>query len=193
MLLQKQHKMTSKEYLILERKSEYKNEYFNGEIFAMAGATREHNQISSNIIRVLGNYLIDSECSVFSSDMRIKIEAIEKYTYPDVVVMCSNSQFEEQDTLINPIVIMEILSTSTEGYDRGDKFSHYQFIESFMEYILISQYVYRVEKFLRQKDGTWIYSKYHNPKDVIKIESINFELPVSEIYRKVNIKPFLLG
>ncbi len=209
MLLNKKYKITPQEYLIAERLSESKNEYFNGEIFAMAGASMEHNQISSNIVRVLGNQLVESQCTVLANDMKIKIEAIEKYTYPDIVVVCGNGEFEQDkensddkaindeyerknDILLNPIVIMEILSASTEGYDRGDKFSHYQFIDSFIEYILISQYVCRVEKFIRQKDKTWIYSTYSNLEDTVKIESINCDLPVAEIYRKVNLKPFVL-
>lgn len=209
MLLNKKYKITPQEYLIAERLSESKNEYFNGEIFAMAGASMEHNQISSNIVRVLGNQLVESQCTVLANDMKIKIEAIEKYTYPDIVVVCGNGEFEqdkensddkaikdeyerENDILLNPIVIMEILSISTEGYDRGDKFSHYQFIDSFIEYILISQYVCRVEKFIRQKDKTWIYSTYSNLEDTVKIESINCDLPVADIYRKVNLKPFVL-
>ncbi len=209
MLLNKKYKITPQEYLIAERLSESKNEYFNGEIFAMAGASMEHNQISSNIVRVLGNQLVESQCTVLANDMKIKIEAIEKYTYPDIVVVCGNVEFEqdkensddkaikdeyerENDILLNPIVIMEILSISTEGYDRGDKFSHYQFIDSFIEYILISQYVCRVEKFIRQKDKTWIYSTYSNLEDTVKIESINCDLPVADIYRKVNLKPFVL-
>ena len=209
MLLNKKYKITPQEYLIAERLSESKNEYFNGEIFAKAGASMEHNQISSNIVRVLGNQLVESQCTVLANDMKIKIEAIEKYTYPDIVVVCGNVEFEqdkensddkaikdeyerENDILLNPIVIMEILSASTEGYDRGDKFSHYQFIDSFIEYLLISQYVCRVEKFIRQKDKTWIYSTYSNLEDTVKIESINCDLPVAEIYRKVNLKPFVL-
>lgn len=209
MLLNKKYKITPQEYLIAERLSESKNEYFNGEIFAMAGASMEHNQISSNIVRVLGNQLVESQCTVLANDMKIKIEAIEKYTYPDIVVVCGNGEFEQDkensddkaikdeyerknDILLNPIVIMEILSISTEGYDRGDKFSHYQFIDSFIEYILISQYVCRVEKFIRQKDKTWIYSTYSNLEDTVKIESINCDLPVADIYRKVNLKPFVL-
>lgn len=212
MHLHKKYKITADEYLNSERLSEFKSEYFNGEIFAMAGASREHNQISANIIRVLGNQLLESPCTVFSSDMKIKIEAIEKYTYPDIVVVCGNGEFEgemdaqeyerkegkeigknykgdkQNDILLNPLVVMEILSASTEAYDRGDKFSHYQYIESFVEYLLISQSLYRVEKFMRQKNGTWIYSNYQDIGDIVKIESISCELPVAEIYRKINLR-----
>ena len=220
MLLQEKKILSSEEYLALEREATIKSEYFNGELFAMAGASRDHNQISSNIVRLLGNELLEKQCSVFSSDMKVRIQDTEdkekdrenffsvrideitKYTYPDVVVVCKDEQNEEQneeqkyeqyedenkDVLLNPIVIVEILSDSTEAYDRGDKFLHYQLIDSFSEYILISQYACKVEKFSRQTDDTWIYSKYVNMEDIVHIESIECELPVSEIYRKVNFR-----
>ena len=189
MLLPKKAKITPKDYLASERQAETKSEYFDGETFAMAGASREHNQIASNIVRVLGNQLLEMPCSVFSSDMKVKIEKIEKYTYPDIVVVCEKEAFEDEhnDVLLNPIAIIEILSDSTEAYDRGDKFAHYQRLDSFVEYLLVSQYVCRVEKFHRRDDGTWIYSTYQTMEAVVEIESISCELPVSEIYRKVNL------
>ncbi len=189
MLLKEENKISPEEYLVSERKSEIRNEYFDGEIFAMAGASREHNQIASNIVRILGNQLLEKPCSVFSSDMKVKIKEIGKYTYPDIVVVCEKEEFENEnnDVLLNPVVIIEILSDSTEAYDRGDKFAHYQRLDSFVEYILISQYFWRVEKFTRQDDGTWIYSKYETDGNIVKIEAVNCELPVSEIYRKVNL------
>ena len=188
MPLKEKHKISPEEYLASERESETRNEYFDGEIFAMAGASREHNQISANIVRVLGNQLLEKPCSVYSSDMKVKIKEIEKYTYPDMVVVCEEEAFEDEnnDVLLNPIVIIEILSDSTEAYDRGEKFAHYQLLNSFKEYILVSQYLCRIEKFTRQDDETWIYSKYQSAEHVVKIEAVNCELPVSEIYRKVS-------
>jgi len=188
MLLQKKNEITSEEYLALERESEIKSEYFDGEIFAMAGASREHNKISTNIVRVLGNQLLEKPCSIFASDMKVKMKEIKKFTYPDIVVVCGNEEYDDEysDILINPIVIIEILSDSTEAYDRGDKFSHYQYISTFSEYILVSQYFRKVEKFLRQKDDTWIYSKYEKPEDIFNIESIKCDLPVHDVYREVN-------
>ncbi len=192
MLLQKKNGISPEEYLTAERESETKNEYFGGEIFAMAGASREHNQISANIVRVQGNLMIEKRCSVFSSDMKVKMREIGKYTYPDVVVVCGDEEYDDEhgDTLLNPIVIIEILSDSTEAYDRGDKFSHYQLIDTFSEYILVSQYLCKVEKFSRRKDGTWIYSKYERPEDTVSIESADCELPLSEIHRKVNFSEY---
>ncbi|MBF0202839.1 MAG: Uma2 family endonuclease [Desulfamplus sp.] len=192
MLLQEKTGITPEEYLALERESEIKNEYFGGEIFAMAGASSEHNKISTNIVRVLGNQLLEKPCNIFSSDMKVKMKEIKKYTYPDIVVVCGNEEYDDEnnDILLNPIMIIEILSDSTEAYDRGDKFSHYQLIGTFSEYILISQYFPKVEKFLRQKNNTWIYSKYEKLEDIVSIESIKCELPMSDVYRKVNYSEY---
>ncbi len=188
-MLQEKNKISPDEYLASERESEIRNEYFDGEIFAMAGASREHNQISSNIVRVLGSQLLEKPCNIFSSDMKVRMEEIGKYSYPDIVIVCEKEEYEDEnnDVLLNPIVIMEILSDSTEAYDRGDKFSHYQTLNSFVEYVLISQYHCGVEKFARQDNQTWIYSKYQTMEQVVGIETINCVLPLSEIYRKVNL------
>jgi Uma2 family endonuclease len=126
MHLQPLVRLTAEQYLSQERQSETKSEYFDGEIFAMAGASREHNQISANLIRVLGNELLEKPCSVYSSDIKVRIEKARKYTYPDLVVACQTECFEDEhrDVLLNPVVIVEILSDSTEAYDRGRKFLH---------------------------------------------------------------------
>jgi len=189
MLLPEKKKISPEEYLALERESENRNEYFGGEFFAMAGASRAHNQISSNIVRVLGNQLLEKPCSVFSSDMKVRMTEIEKYTYPDIVVVCENEKYEDEsyDVLLNPVLIMEILSDTTEAYDRGDKFVHYQLLDSLVEYILISQYFCRVEKFTRQDDGTWIYSQYQTKEHVVELESVMCSLPIIEIYGKVTL------
>lgn len=182
---QKAH-LTPAEYLEIERKAEYKSEYFNGEMFAMAGAQRLHNLIVSNLIRSIGNQLLARDCNVYPSDMRVKIAKIEKYTYPDIVITCGKENFEDDqvDTLLNPVVIIEILSTSTEAYDRGRKFQHYQFIESLAEYILITPDAVRVEQFVRQTDRTWLYYEYQNLNDVVKVESVGCELALHEVYVK---------
>ena len=190
MLSPKKDKITPEEYLASERQAEVKSEFFDGETFAMAGASREHNQIASNIVRVLGNQFLEKPCSVYSSDMKVKMGEIQKYTYPDVVVSCDKEEFEDEtnDVLLNPIVIFEILSDSTEAYDRGEKFAHYQLLDSLVEYILVSQYSCRVEKFQRRDDNAWIYSAFQEMEDIVKLESVSCELPVSEIFRKVNLR-----
>jgi Uma2 family endonuclease len=182
--------LTLQEYLTAEREAEIKSEYIGGEIFAIAGASREHNLISTNIVRVLGNQLPERPCNVYANDMKIKVERAENYFYPDIIVSCKPEEFEDEktDVLLNPLVIMEILSDSTEAYDRGQKFACYQLISSFTEYTLITQNFCRVENFKRQDDTTWLYSEFRSMDDVISLDSVNCELAVAEIYRKVNLR-----
>lgn len=184
-------RLTTEQYLLQERRAETKSEYFDGEIFAMAGASREHNQISANLVRVLGNQLLEKPCSVYSSDMKVKIEKVKKYTYPDIVIACQAERFEDehQDVLLNPIVIIEILSASTEAYDRGRKFIHYQALDSLLGYLLISQDTPQVEVFTRQADSTWLYTKFHGLDAMVRIETIGCNLPLEAIYHKINIQP----
>jgi len=179
--------MTPEEYLAAERKAETKSEYFGGEVFAMVGASKRHNLIAANIIRVLGNQLLERPCNVYPSDMRVKVSATGKYTYSDVVVSCEPERFddEENDTLLNPVVIVEVLSVSTEAYDRGKKFEQYQQIESLTEYILVTQEPYRIEQYVRQSDKEWRYSEYHDAGDVIKMSVIGCELALKDAYAKV--------
>ncbi len=190
MLAKASKTLSRRDYLSLERKAEFKSEFIDGDVFAMAGASREHNLIAANIVRTLGNQLIDSPCHVYPGDLKVRIERMDAYTYPDIAIACEPEHFEDdhRDVLLNPLALMEILSESTEAYDRGVKFAHYQFIQSFIEYILISQVSPRVERFVRQNDGTWIYSIYGAMGDIVPVGSVNCELPVSEIYRKIRFK-----
>ncbi|MCA1568000.1 MAG: Uma2 family endonuclease [Acidobacteria bacterium] len=179
--------MTPEEYLAAERKAETRSEYFGGEVFAMVGASKRHNLIAANIIRVLGNQLLERACNVYPSDMRVKVSATGKYTYPDVVVACEPELFDdaENDTLLNPVVIIEVLSASTEAYDRGKKFEQYQQIASLTEYILVAQEPCRIEQYVRQSDKEWRYSEYHDAGDVIKISVIGCEIALKDAYAKV--------
>jgi Uma2 family endonuclease len=179
--------LTPEEYLAIERQAEYKSEYFNGEMFAMTGASTQHNQITSNLIRVLGNQLLDRPCNVYGSDMRVRVSSAQKYTYPDVIVTCGQRIFEdkETDTLLNPIIIIEVLSKSTEGYDRGQKFEYYQLIESFTDYILITQQPYRVEHYVKQEQGRWTYYDLRSADDVLRLDSVGCEVSLKDIYLKV--------
>lgn len=184
-----QHKtlLTPEEYLAIERKSEIKHEFFSGKMFAMLGASKRHNLITANIIRVLGNQLLDRPCNVYPSDMRVKVSATGKYTYPDVVVACDEEKYDdvEEDTLLNPVVVIEVLSESTEAYDRGKKFEQYQYIESLTEYLLVAQELYRIEQYVRQCNQEWRYSEYHNVEDVVKLSVIGCELALKDVYTKV--------
>ena len=181
---------TSEEYLEFERKSVVRHEYLDGEIYEMAGANKQHNIISTNIVRLLGNQLFDRDCNVFGGDMRVKITATEKYTYPDIVAVCGEENYEDEteDTLLNPSLIIEILSKSTEAYDRGGKFEYYQTIESFQEYILIAQEPFRVEQYVRKDKNIWTYFEFRDSEDVLKFDSIGGELKLKDIYHKIKQK-----
>jgi len=187
---QEKTKMTPEEYLEFEKNSELKHEYLDGELFAMVGARKNHNWINSNIVRELGAQLKETSCMVFSSDMRVKIEELQKYTYPDIVVACARIEFleDELDSLLNPVIVIEILSDSTEAYDRGLKFKHYRLIESLREYILVSQYSSVVEKYVRDEGGIWLYSSMDDMDQTLMIDSIECELPLLEIYHRVEFK-----
>jgi Uma2 family endonuclease len=188
--LKKPKLYTSAEYLEFERQSEVKHELIDGEIFEMAGAVRNHNRISTNVLRLLDNQLLERECNVYGSDMRVKITATEKYTYPDIVAVCGEEIFEDktQDTLLNPQLIIEVLSKSTEGYDRGAKFEYYQTIESFTEYVLITQEPFRVEQYVRKNINEWTYFEFRKPEDIVKLNSIDCQISLQDIYHKIQQK-----
>lgn len=178
--------MTPDEYLAYERASlEGKHEYVGGEIFAMAGASRRHNLIAANLTRELGNALIDRPCEVYPSDMRVG--AVDRsYRYPDVSVVCDEPRFEgdKEDVLLNPSLVVEVLSDSTEAYDRGDKFAHYRSIDSLRDYVLVSQHIERVEHFHRLASGEWRYRAL-GAGDALRLDDHNVTIPVARIYTKV--------
>lgn len=182
------HHLTFEEYLAIERNAEEKSEYFNGEMFLMSGASTNHNRIVRNVIRTLGNQTLEGNCEVYPSDMRVKISKLEKTTYPDVSIVCGVQQFddEQQDTLLNPTLIIEVLSKSTEAYDRGKKFEQYQQLDSFIEYILISQTPYRIEQFIRRDDRTWTYKEFRNADEMVQLESVACMLLLEDVYLKVS-------
>ena len=179
--------LTSEEYLILEREAETKSEYYNGEIFAMAGASRVHSQVSANIIIALGTRLKGRPCIVYGSDMRVRVTPTGLYTYPDVVVVCGKARFEDKhtDTLINPQVLVEVVSPSTEAYDRGTKFAYYRTLESLTDYVLVSQDFLLIEHYTRQPDNRWLLTAYEGLEAVAVLSSIDCELPLAEVYDKV--------
>ena len=178
---------TPEEYITQERKALHKSEYLNGQIFAMSGASRAHSLITSNISNSLYNQLVGSDCEVHSSDMRVQPSPIA-YFYPDVVVACGEPRFEDDvfDTLLNPIVIVEVLSPSTAAYDRGEKFSHYRQLTSLRDYILVSQHRCCVEHHWRQ-DRQWKHTEFWALEDVLPLTSIGCQIPLRDIYRRVNV------
>ena len=187
MALQPQPRVTPEEYLVVERKALTKSEYLDGEIFAMSGASREHNLISLNVGGELRSQLRQRPCEVYVNDMRVKISPTGLYTYPDVVVACDEPRFEdaEVDTLLNPTLIVEVLSPSTEDYDRGTKFEHYRTLPSLQEYLLLSQDKIHIVHYTRQADATWVLSETSRQEDHIQLPAIACDLSVAEIYAKV--------
>ena len=181
--------VTPAEYLALERRAETKSEYYQGEIFAMSGASREHNLIGVNVAGELRQQLRNRDCEVYPSDMRVRVTPTGLYTYPDVVVVCGEPQFEdgELDTLLNPKVLFEILSPSTADYDRGGKFAQYRRLASLAEYVLISQDRPLVEHYVRQPHDQWLLSEQSGLTDTLVLPSIRCQLALSEIYLKVQL------
>lgn len=181
-------KLTPKEYLEFERKSEIKHEYFNGEIFAMSGAKRNHNKVVANLSGLIWQQLKGKPCEFYPNDMRVFVPSSGLYTYPDLVVVCNEPQFQDDvfDTLLNPILLIEVLSDSTESYDRGKKFQHYRSIESLQEYILVSQHEARVEKYVRHGDGFWLLSEAVGSDSEIEFASIECLLSLSDVYDKID-------
>ncbi|NJO18382.1 MAG: Uma2 family endonuclease [Thioploca sp.] len=182
-----QRHLTSLEYLEWERCQESKHEYFNGDIFAMTGASRKHNLITANLLAGLYTRLRHKPCEIYSSDMRVKVSLTGLYTYPDIVVVCGEPQFEDAilDTLLNPILIVEVLSHSTENYDRGKKFGHYRRLPSLQEYLLVAQDQCQVEHYVRQPDEAWLLREYKHPEDLLQFIALNCELSLAEIYERV--------
>lgn len=176
---------TEETYLELERKAEYKSEYFKGEIFAMAGASRNHNRIKENLSIGIGYYLRGKRCQSFSSDMRLHIPSNSLYTYPDLVVVCGEPQMLDAqfDTLLNPTIIVEVLSESTKNYDRGEKFMLYRHIPSFQEYILIDSEQVRVEAWFKPENGFWTLRKETDQvDDTLPLQTFDYTLALREIY-----------
>ena len=177
---------TPKEYIALERKATLKSEYINGEIFAMSGASNAHNLITLDIGTELNIQLRERQCLVYTNDMRVRTSPSGSYFYPDVVVVCGKPHFEDNafDTLLNPVLVMEVLSPSTEVYDKGEKFRHYQELASLREYILVSQDRIRVEHY-RLTETQWVQTEFQAREDVLPLASIGCELLLQDIYRRV--------
>jgi len=180
-------KMTVKEYLAFERRSETKHELVDGEIVAMAGASRAHGLIAWNLAGVLHRQLKKKRCEAFSANMRVHVPVTDRYTYPDLVVACGEPQFEDEelDTLINPTLIVEILSPTTEDRDRGTRLFQYRSIPSLQVILLVAQARIHVERFLRQEDGTWILTDFDRLEDVLDLPAIGSTLTLAEVYDQV--------
>lgn len=178
--------MSEQEYLAFERAAEGKHEYADGEIFAMSGGSLEHSEVAANIIGELRNALSGRGCRVLTSDMRIRISATRRYVYPDGSVVCGRAELadDERDILLNPRVIVEVLSESSEAYDRGDKFAQYRTIPSFQEYVIASQWEPRLEVFTRQPDDSWNLRVY-GPGEQATLRSLECVLDVDRVFANV--------
>jgi Uma2 family endonuclease len=181
--------ISQEEYLESERAALDKHEYYRGEIFAMSGASFEHNQIEDNIRLPLGLQLKGKKCRSFGSNLRVHVPENTLYTYPDIIVICDEPKFVDDtfDTITNPSILIEILSPSTEAYDRGAKFDLYRDIQSLTEYILISSTSHHVISYTKSaNDNSWIFKDYTQLHESLQIDSIQFKLPLSEIYAEVD-------
>jgi Uma2 family endonuclease len=178
--------LTPEEYLAIERKAEYKSEYYDGVMYAMAGAQRTHDRIVWSLHRELGNCLRSRPCEGFTSDMRVRTIA-RHYTYPDASALCGEPWFLDDavDTLLNPSLIVEVLSPSTEAYDRGRKFELYQSISSLREYLLLASDHVHADLYTRQSDGLWLLHSAGGLEDVVTFESVGCKVKLADLYEKV--------
>ena len=187
MALQLKPRLTPQEYLSIERRAEFKSEFFDGEMFAMGGASEPHNIIVLNVGAEIRQHLKKRPCKVYVSDMRVKVSPTGLYTYPDVVVVCGKAEFDDRhfDTLLNPTLIVEVLSESTETYDRNRKFEHYRTLESLVEYVLITQRRPHIESWRRQPNQQWLLTESNGLDSVLRLDAIDCDLALAEIFDKV--------
>ena len=179
---------TPEEYAMLEEKAAYKSQYVGGEIFAMAGVQPWHDAVVQNLTGMFYVRFRGRPCRSFSADMKIRAKAGDLWTYADLSALCGAPMFDtsaKPQSLLNPQVIFEILSPSTEDFDRGDKFERYKRIESLTDYVLVASEKMRVEHYIRQDGGGWLYREHHEGADLLKLTCVEAELPLAEIYERV--------
>lgn len=186
-----QPRLTPEQYLEIERAAEFRSEYFNGHMYAMSGGSPRHAFIIGNCIGELHNALRKSPCRIASSDLRVRVSPGGLYTYPDIVVICDELRLADNrnDTLLNPVLIVEVLSPSTEAYDRGFKFTQYRKLESLQEYALVSQDEPRVEVFRRQPSGEWLLAEYAGMDARCILKSVDCAIALAELYDKIDFAP----
>jgi Uma2 family endonuclease len=181
-------KLTASEYLAIERQAEFKSEFYNGEMFAMAGASPRHNFIRDNLSGEQYAQLKGSPCRAVASDQRVHVSRTGLYTYPDLLIVCGSPELDPADdhSIINPVAIVEVLSSSTEKYDRGAKFRNYQQIPSLMEYILVAQDEAVIERFVRQTDGSWGLISFVGPEANLAFTTVPVQIELKDIYTGVS-------
>ncbi len=186
----KKTKLTHEQYFALEEKSETRHEYYQGEIFDLAGGTINHNRIIRNFAHFTFDKLSESPCEVFTTELKVFVESADLFTYPDILIICGEPRFykKRNDTILNPILIAEVLSDSTKNYDRGGKFFFYRQIPSLKHYVLIDQYSPHVEYFRLGEDGHWVLSEFSDLNDRLQIFGPDLLLPLREIYQNVSFE-----
>jgi len=195
MSTQPHRRYTLEEYFALELASEEKYEYFDGEVFNMSGASPEHEQVIFNLSLALGNNLRGRNCRVYPSSLRIKVPSAPPYRYADLTALCDKPRFEKIggiNTLINPVLLIEVLSSSTEAYDRGDKFTHYKSIESFSEYLLLSQVRTLATHYVRTESGMWMYEEINDLDASLQLATLDCQIEMRDIYEDVEFPPSVL-
>ncbi len=182
--------ITAEQYLAQERQARFKSEYFRGEVFAMSGGSPEHSLIAANFVGACWQRLKGKPCKVFNSDLRVRVNASGLYTYPDASIVCGDLEFDDavKDTVVNPTVLVEVLSDSTEKYDRGVKSGHYRRIESLKELVLIAQDQPLVERFTRQANGGWLLWESRELTAEVQLESVGISIAMNELYRGVQFE-----
>ncbi len=183
--------LTETEYLATERNSDFKSEFFDGEMFAMAGGTPQHSLIATNLAAAFRNRLRGQRCTPYNSDLRIKIEATGLFTYPDLSIICGALRFAPRtdDTVVNPTVLVEVLSDSSEAYDRGKKFEHYRQIPTLQEYLLVSQREPRIEHFVRQPDKRWLLNEAVGLEGTLELPCLRITIGLAEVFADVKFEP----
>ncbi|MCC7439774.1 MAG: Uma2 family endonuclease [Armatimonadetes bacterium] len=179
--------LTQEEYLAIERAAQWKSEYYQGEMFAMAGTSRNHARISFNMVASAGGQLLAKGCEGYVSDMRVLVQQSGLYTYPDIAIVCGKPEFQDAqlDTLLNPVAIIEILSPSTEAYDRGEKFRLYRQLASLKEYVLVSQEKAFVDQYIRDEEGRWFVLMTQGIESVLTLQSCGVSIPMRALYDRV--------
>ncbi len=190
MVLQTEKHYTPEEYLELEEKAEYKNEYRDGEIIPIIGETTNHNKIAGNFCRNFPLTVQGQDYDIYISDIKVWIPRYRLYTYPDIIVIKGKpiSEGTNTTTITNPLLIVEVLSNSTKNYDKTDKFKYYRSIPGFQEYIMIDQYSFAVEQFAKQAEGQWIFKEYEGEDAVLVLDSIEFQITLRDIYERVDFE-----
>ncbi|MCA1621546.1 MAG: Uma2 family endonuclease [Acidobacteria bacterium] len=187
-----ERRYTLEEYLELDRTSEERLEFWDGEVFCMSGVSEEHAEIETNLLAFLKPLLRGRGCRIFPANVRVKVPTAPPYRYPDVSALCGEARFEEiggVDALTNPQLIVEVLSPSTEAYDRGEKFTHYKSIPALREYLLVAQHRPHVTRLYKQDDGKWIHTEASELTAILTLDSLGCDLPLSEIYQGVSFDP----